>query len=66
MASFMAIAAIALVGIVATACWIIGVALGIRRGDKASLAVTTGAAQVGSDQGRVSRLARHSTGLHWA
>ena len=61
MIGFAALAVIALVGILVTAAWMVGVSLGIRRDDRSGIVT---AAAPGAVPGRVSRLARHSTGLH--
>lgn len=60
MAGFVAIAVIAAVGIIVTIGWVGCVSLGIRRDDRHHLAMTA----AGQDSPPVSRLARHSTGLH--
>ncbi|HLK00357.1 MAG TPA: hypothetical protein VKU39_10685 [Streptosporangiaceae bacterium] len=62
MAGFLIIAVIAGIGIIMTVGWVVCVALGIRRDDRRHLAMTA----AGQDSPPVSRLARHSTGLHWA
>jgi hypothetical protein len=70
MAGFMAIATIAFIGIVATIGWVACVSLGIRRADRHGLAMTLtrpdATIQLGSARSAVSRVARHSTGLHRA
>jgi len=59
MTGFVAIAAIAFVGLVAAVGWVVCVSLGIRRDDRRSL-------RVGAQAGAASRVARQSTGLHSA
>jgi hypothetical protein len=63
MAGFAALAAFSIVGIVAVITWISVVSFGIRRADRG--AILNGSMH-GAARGRVARIARQSTGVHWS
>jgi hypothetical protein len=56
---------IALVGIVTVLGWVGLVSIGIRRGDRGVVINTTAVDPNGTGPGRVDRVARQATGLHW-
>jgi hypothetical protein len=62
MAGFAALAAFSIVGIVAAITWVTVVSFGIRRAERrAMLNLGTHI----TEHGRVARIARQSTGVHW-
>jgi hypothetical protein len=64
-AGYAVLAGIAIVGIIATLSWVVLVSLGIRRDDRAAMFKASSAGRGGSGPGRVARMSRQSTGVHW-
>jgi hypothetical protein len=66
MTGFAVLAIISLVGFMAALGWVALVSIGIRRDDPGSVSNASPADSSGVVADRVARIARQSTGIHWA
>jgi hypothetical protein len=65
MTGFAVLAVISLIGTVAVVGWVGLVSLGIRREDRGAVINRSAVGLNGTGPGRIARMARQTTGVHW-
>jgi len=65
MTGFAVFAVVSFIGIVAAIGWVLVVSVGIRRDDRGAVVNASPAGLSGVVPGRVARIARQTTGVHW-
>ena len=64
-AGFVVLVGISIVGFMTAITWLTLVSLGIRRDDRKAMFNARAVSLKGSAPGRVARMSRQSTGVHW-